>query len=95
MIGIPLLLAGIAMITVVIIVNVRAKKKEEAEKAKNELPETDPLADGGKGAKKVINKPKRSAFGAKHVAPVKTQSRDVVQKDLVDTLDAPENDDDN
>ncbi len=94
-IGIPLLLAGIAMITVVIIVNVRAKKKEEAEKAKNELPETDPLADGGKGAKKVINKPKRSAFGAKHVAPVKTQSRDVVQKDLVDTLDAPENDDDN
>ena len=36
-----------------------------------------------------MNKPKRSAFGGKHAAPVKTQTRDFIQKDLVDTLDDP------
>ena len=37
----------------------------------------------------MISKPKRTAFGAKHVAAGKAQNKEGLQKDLVDTLDDP------
>ena len=89
--GIPLVLAGAAIIVVVIAVNVRASKKEKALAAAQNESEEQPkkLEDEIHEDEKVMNKPKRSAFGGKHAAPVKTQTRDFIQKDLVDTLDDP------
>ncbi len=85
-IGLPLVLAGAGIITIVIIVNTKARKKESAQQTIDEHTASDPLA---LDSEKVISKPKRTAFGAKHVAAGKAQNKEGLQKDLVDTLDDP------
>ena len=74
------------IITIVIIVNTKARKKESAQQTIDEHTASDPLA---LDSEKVISKPKRTAFGAKHVAAGKAQNKEGLQKDLVDTLDDP------
>lgn len=96
--GIPLVLAGAAIIVIVIAVNVRASKKEKEQEAATVQTDAQEkpmgLEEELREDEKAPGKPKRTAFGAKHAAPVKTQTRDFVQKDLVDTLDEPTNIDD-
>lgn len=91
-VGIPLLLAGLGIIIAVIVVNVKANKKEKSELEAANRPEKDPLSVSIRDINETVGeiKVKKKLFGAKHAAGLRTQgSEKNVSRDLVDTLDEP------